>query len=50
MAAEMTAHQGKTLDERHLAAILDELASLADAEAQQLVSESNPTITQKARV
>jgi hypothetical protein len=46
----MTAHQEKILDERHLAAILDELASLSDAEAQQLLSESNPTITQKAQV
>jgi acyl carrier protein len=50
MAAVMTAHQGKTLDERHLAAILDELASLSDAEAQRLVNESNTTITQKPRV
>lgn len=50
MAAVMTAHQGKTLDERHLAAILDELASLSDAEAQRLVSEGNPTITSKAKL
>jgi len=30
-----------------LAAILEELASLSDAEAQRLVSEGNSTITKK---
>ena len=47
MAAVVTAHLGKTLDENQLEIILDELASLSDAEAQQLVSESNSTITKK---
>jgi len=47
MAAVITEHQGKRLDESQLATILDELASLSDAEAQRLVSESNSTITKK---
>lgn len=45
MAAVITAHQGKTLDDGRLANILNELASLSDAEAQRLVSEINSTIT-----
>lgn len=47
MAAVITAHQGKTLGERRLKTILDELASLSDAEAQQLVSEGRTTSTRK---
>ena len=47
MAAVISKHQGKMLDERQLATILDELASLSDAEAQRLVSESNSTIRKK---
>jgi amino acid adenylation domain-containing protein len=47
MAAEITAHQGKMLDERQLANILDELESLSDAEAQRLVSKKDSTSTQK---
>jgi acyl carrier protein len=47
MAAVISGHQGKRLDESQLAAILDELASLSDAEAERLVSESNSTITKK---
>ena len=47
MAAVISEHQGKRLDEHQLATILDELASLSDTEALQLVSESNPTNTQK---
>ena len=43
MAAVITAHLGKTLDEGRLETILDELASLSDAEAQQLVSEVKTT-------
>ena len=45
MAAVIAEHQGKMLDESQLSAILDELASLSDAEAQRLVSESNSTNT-----
>jgi acyl carrier protein len=45
MAAEITAHQGKMLDERQLATILDELESLSDAEAQRLVSKKDSTST-----
>ena len=47
MAAVITGDQGKILDESQLATILDELASLSDAEAQRLVSESSSTIPQK---
>ena len=47
MAAVITGDQGKILDESQLATILDELASLSDAEAQRLVSESSATIPQK---
>lgn len=47
MAAEITEHQGKRLDESRLATILDELESLSDAEAQRRVSEIKSTITQK---
>jgi hypothetical protein len=47
MAAEITAHQGKMLDESQLANILDELESLSDAEAQRLVSKKGSAITQK---
>jgi len=45
MAAEIAAHQGKMLDERQLANILDELESLSDAEAQRLVSKKDSTST-----
>lgn len=47
MAAVIAEHQGKMLDERQLATILDELASLSDTEAERLVSEMNPTIGNK---
>jgi len=47
MAAVITAHQGKKLGESQLKTILDELASLSDADAQQLVSQINTTITPK---
>lgn len=47
MAAVIIEHQGRMLDQRQLAAILDELASVSDAEAQLLVSETNSTIGKK---
>jgi len=47
MAAVISEHQGKMLDQRELATILDELASLSDAEAQGIVSEINSTTTKK---
>ena len=47
MAAEITVHQGKTLDESELATILDELESLSEAEAERLVSKNNSPITKK---
>ena len=47
MAAVITEHQGKMLDESQLATILDELATLSDAEAHRLVCEINSTITKK---
>ena len=47
MAALISQFQGKMLNEMQLAAILEELASLSDAEAQRLVSEGNSTITKK---
>ena len=47
MAAVITEHQGKLLDESRLSAILDELASMSDAEAQRLVSENDSTVTKK---
>lgn len=47
MAAVITRHQGKQLDENQLVTILDELASMSDAEAQQLTSGGNPTNTPK---
>jgi amino acid adenylation domain-containing protein len=47
MAAEITAHQGKRLEESQLASIVDELESLSDAEAQLLVSEIDLRITKK---
>lgn len=47
MAAVIAEHRGKTLDESQLTTILDELASLSDAEAQRFVSEINSTITKK---
>jgi len=50
MAAVITEHQGKMLDESQLTTILDELASLSDAEAQRFVSEINSTITKKYSV
>lgn len=47
MAAVITEHQGKTLDESQLTTILDELASLSDAEAQRFMSEIDSTIAKK---
>ena len=47
MAAEIIAHQGKRLDQSRLAAILDELESLLEAEAERLVSENNSPITKQ---
>jgi acyl carrier protein len=47
VASVITAHQGKKLGESQLKTILDELASLSDADAQQLVSQINTTITPK---
>ena len=47
MAAVISEHQGKMLDQRELATILDELASLSDAEVRRLVSENNSTIAKK---
>ena len=47
MAAEITAHRGKRLDQSQLAAILDELESLSEAEAEQLVSENNSPMTKQ---
>ena len=47
MAAVIAGHQGKSLEASQLAAILDELESLSDVEAQRLVSEINSTITSK---
>ena len=47
MAAVITAYQGTMLAESQLATILDELASLSDAEAQGIVSEINSTTTKK---
>jgi len=38
MAAVITEHHGKKLDERQLASVLDELASMSDADAQQVVN------------
>ena len=40
MAAVINQHQGKLLDESRLSAILDELASMSEAEAERLVSET----------
>ena len=47
MAAEISAHRGKRLDQSQLAAILDELESLSEAEAEQLVSENNSPLTKQ---
>lgn len=47
MAAVINQHQGKLLDESRLSAILDELASMSEAEAQRLVSENDPTVSKK---
>ena len=47
MAAVIAGHQGKSLEASQLAAILDELESLSDAEARRLVSEINSTISNK---
>ena len=47
MAAEITAHQGKMLDESRLETILDELESLSEAEAERLVSKKNSPITKQ---
>jgi len=41
MAVVITAHQRKKLNELQLASVLDELASMSDAEAQQLVDAQN---------
>ena len=38
MAAVITEHHGKKLDERQLASVLDELASMSDADAQHVVN------------
>lgn len=40
MAAPLTAHQEKKLDEKGLTALLDELELLSDEEAKRLVSEA----------
>ena len=48
MAAVIAEHQAKKLDESQFAAILDELASMSDLEAEQRVSENNYTTTKKA--
>ena len=45
MAAVIAEHQGKGLEASQLTAILDELESLSDVEAQRLVSEINLSIT-----
>jgi amino acid adenylation domain-containing protein len=47
MAAEITAYQGKRLDESQLATILDELESLSEAEAERRASEISSPITKK---
>ena len=47
MAALITEHREKTLDENKLATILDELESLSDEEAQRRVSKSEATFTKK---
>ncbi len=47
MAALITAHQGKTLDEQGLTTLLNELESLSDEDAQRLAGETNSTITPK---
>lgn len=47
MSAVVAAHQGKKVGESQLKTILDELASLSDAEAQQLVSEMKSIVSQK---
>jgi hypothetical protein len=39
MAAVITAHQGKTLDEQSLTKLLEDLELLSDEEAQRLVEE-----------
>jgi acyl carrier protein len=44
MAVVIAEHQGRRLGESQLSAILDELASLSDAEAQRFVSKINSTI------
>ena len=45
MAAVIAEHQGKMLDQSQLSAILDELGSMSDAEAQRLVREEVSTMT-----
>jgi len=45
MAAVVTEHQGKALDEQGLAAMLDELESLSDEDAAQLLGKQYPDIS-----
>ena len=47
MAAQIIAHQGKRLDESQLSAILGEVESMSDAEAQRVVSEVNSPFSKK---
>ena len=47
MAAVITAHHERTLDENELATILDELESLSDEEAQSHMNKSNSIIANK---
>ena len=47
MAAVITEHQGKGLEESKLSAILDELESLSDDDAQRRLSEINSRIATK---
>jgi acyl carrier protein len=47
MSAVVAAHQCNKVGESQLKTILDELASLSDAEAQQLVSEMKSIVSQK---
>ena len=45
MGAVITAHQGKALDEQGLAAMLDELESLSDEDAEQLLGKQHHDIS-----
>jgi len=47
MAAAITEHREKTLDNNKLATLLDELESLSDEEAQRRVNQSEATFTKK---